>query len=491
MGVTCHLTASLRLYTAAKVRRLYDIANVLTSLGLIKKIFNMRDRKPAFQWLHKVQPPFLGGVLPPRPVSPLPQDVQASLAASASGTAGASSTGASTGSDGSKLLTIGRYGKLDRKAVRRKPVPRGVRAAATAAAAAANAMGAVVAVLTPSQGKASSATDYILYQNAVEAQRKQHLLLKEANAQLIAAQSGAVLKQNSDGDTAYGFETIRTSGFPGTSSLIVVGPAASGLAPSASSGSLPRSGSLSFAFNGQNSSENGSSSNIARAGRGRKRSRTVAVVAAAGNRGQVDHPAEATAELVGVGTVDPFSVASTNMATSPSKPSAAPPQPLVGMVLHRNGDCDCVGVCGLPLDQHGVNAPPQMVMIPSAGVTAAVAQVSSMPASEASLLAPAASVSAIVKLCVPSNPTKSKNSFCCLRSPRNAGPSSTTETGQTTRPSERINLKRRAVPSPYNGSFSKTSRTAHVSTTQAIMPRIVAVYSAARSSRIQSKVLRP
>jgi len=35
--------------TTAKVRRLYDVANVLASLKLIEKI-HMSDRKPAFKW---------------------------------------------------------------------------------------------------------------------------------------------------------------------------------------------------------------------------------------------------------------------------------------------------------------------------------------------------------------------------------------------------------------------------------------------------------
>nr|XP_019955550.1 PREDICTED: transcription factor E2F7 isoform X2 [Paralichthys olivaceus] len=40
-----------------KVRRLYDIANVLTSLGLIKKLHvrEDKDRKPAFKWLGQVE----------------------------------------------------------------------------------------------------------------------------------------------------------------------------------------------------------------------------------------------------------------------------------------------------------------------------------------------------------------------------------------------------------------------------------------------------
>ena len=41
---------------SAKVRRLYDIANVLTSLALIRKLHvrGDRGRKPAFQWLGPV-----------------------------------------------------------------------------------------------------------------------------------------------------------------------------------------------------------------------------------------------------------------------------------------------------------------------------------------------------------------------------------------------------------------------------------------------------
>lgn len=43
----------------AKVRRLYDIANVLTSLGLIKKVHvtEERGRKPAFKWIGPVEFP--------------------------------------------------------------------------------------------------------------------------------------------------------------------------------------------------------------------------------------------------------------------------------------------------------------------------------------------------------------------------------------------------------------------------------------------------
>lgn len=44
------------LYLLAKVRRLYDIANVLTSLALIKKVHvtEERGRKPAFKWIGPV-----------------------------------------------------------------------------------------------------------------------------------------------------------------------------------------------------------------------------------------------------------------------------------------------------------------------------------------------------------------------------------------------------------------------------------------------------
>lgn len=47
---------NILLLSAAKVRRLYDIANVLTSLNLIKKVHvrEERGRKPAFEWLGSV-----------------------------------------------------------------------------------------------------------------------------------------------------------------------------------------------------------------------------------------------------------------------------------------------------------------------------------------------------------------------------------------------------------------------------------------------------
>jgi transcription factor E2F7/8 len=34
-----------------KVRRLYDIANVLHSLGLIEKCHALKSKKPAFKWI--------------------------------------------------------------------------------------------------------------------------------------------------------------------------------------------------------------------------------------------------------------------------------------------------------------------------------------------------------------------------------------------------------------------------------------------------------
>ncbi|URE15585.1 E2F/DP family winged-helix DNA-binding domain [Musa troglodytarum] len=42
--------SNMRSYNAAKVRRLYDIANVLSSMNLIEKI-QVEARKPAFRWL--------------------------------------------------------------------------------------------------------------------------------------------------------------------------------------------------------------------------------------------------------------------------------------------------------------------------------------------------------------------------------------------------------------------------------------------------------
>lgn len=53
-GVTGGVTVVFCLQ--AKVRRLYDIANVLTSLALIKKVHvtEERGRKPAFKWIGPV-----------------------------------------------------------------------------------------------------------------------------------------------------------------------------------------------------------------------------------------------------------------------------------------------------------------------------------------------------------------------------------------------------------------------------------------------------
>jgi len=52
-------------FLLAKVRRLYDIANVLTSLGLIKKVHvtEERGRKPAFKWIGPVEFPGKNGNL--------------------------------------------------------------------------------------------------------------------------------------------------------------------------------------------------------------------------------------------------------------------------------------------------------------------------------------------------------------------------------------------------------------------------------------------
>lgn len=46
-----HGPALMRNNSAAKVRRLYDIANVLSSLRLIEKTHDTESRKPAFRWL--------------------------------------------------------------------------------------------------------------------------------------------------------------------------------------------------------------------------------------------------------------------------------------------------------------------------------------------------------------------------------------------------------------------------------------------------------
>lgn len=49
----------------AKVRRLYDIANVLRSLKLIEKVHvtDQRGRKPAFEWIGPVEFPHIKGIV--------------------------------------------------------------------------------------------------------------------------------------------------------------------------------------------------------------------------------------------------------------------------------------------------------------------------------------------------------------------------------------------------------------------------------------------
>lgn len=46
-----HSSATMKSNSAAKVRRLYDIANVLSSMNLIEKTHHPETRKPAFRWL--------------------------------------------------------------------------------------------------------------------------------------------------------------------------------------------------------------------------------------------------------------------------------------------------------------------------------------------------------------------------------------------------------------------------------------------------------
>ncbi|KAA8530285.1 hypothetical protein F0562_004994 [Nyssa sinensis] len=46
-----HDSTAMRNNSAAKVRRLYDIANVFSSLNLIEKTHHPENRKPAFRWL--------------------------------------------------------------------------------------------------------------------------------------------------------------------------------------------------------------------------------------------------------------------------------------------------------------------------------------------------------------------------------------------------------------------------------------------------------
>lgn len=52
---------------AAKVRRLYDIANVLRSLKLIEKVHvtEERGRKPAFEWVGPEEFPQIQGIIRP------------------------------------------------------------------------------------------------------------------------------------------------------------------------------------------------------------------------------------------------------------------------------------------------------------------------------------------------------------------------------------------------------------------------------------------
>jgi len=47
------LLANVRVLLSAKIRRLYDIANILTSLDLIRKVHvtEVRGRKPAFKYV--------------------------------------------------------------------------------------------------------------------------------------------------------------------------------------------------------------------------------------------------------------------------------------------------------------------------------------------------------------------------------------------------------------------------------------------------------
>ncbi|XP_020111096.1 E2F transcription factor-like E2FE isoform X1 [Ananas comosus] len=66
-----HETVNMRNNNAAKVRRLYDIANVLSSMNLIEKTQQLETRKPAFRWLGtKGKPKEDNGVtiaIPPAP----------------------------------------------------------------------------------------------------------------------------------------------------------------------------------------------------------------------------------------------------------------------------------------------------------------------------------------------------------------------------------------------------------------------------------------
>ena len=42
------------MYYVAKARRLYDVANVLASIGLIRKLGKDEQKKPTFEWIFPV-----------------------------------------------------------------------------------------------------------------------------------------------------------------------------------------------------------------------------------------------------------------------------------------------------------------------------------------------------------------------------------------------------------------------------------------------------
>jgi len=81
-----------------KVRRMYDIANVLTSIGILSKEnvgSTSLQNKPSFRWVYHVLPSELGNHIPPPPVAadlPSPGDlmVETAAAAAAAGAAVAS-----------------------------------------------------------------------------------------------------------------------------------------------------------------------------------------------------------------------------------------------------------------------------------------------------------------------------------------------------------------------------------------------------------------
>ena len=53
LRTSASLLANVRVLLSAKIRRLYDIANILTSLDLIRKVHvtEVRGRKPAFKYV--------------------------------------------------------------------------------------------------------------------------------------------------------------------------------------------------------------------------------------------------------------------------------------------------------------------------------------------------------------------------------------------------------------------------------------------------------